>query len=574
MKNAIVECRGIHFSHRGSQDELFSGLDLSVKNGQFVTLMGCSGCGKTTLLNIMNGLLAPGKGHIINSAKYPVTIFQDRRLIPWISISGNIKFGARAKGITVSDEQVDEILSDVGLSAHIKWAYPKVLSGGMEQKVAFARALVCCPDMLFMDEPFSALDMETKRNLLFLVARYVQKQNASAILVTHDVAESCFLSDVLYEMQGLPAKVRMLTDISTPPLERDEDMIQAIIKTVIHKVRQKNTVNFENMAMCRMSGGLGKFIDFMTERKWRIAHVGQKKCPGFEKPPDCIVIDGNHADAKKLVRKYQDTLTRFLWVDTVPEGIKAARIQSRFDTIKNWWGWENLYADLINGMPKTRVKHIMIGHNWSYVETEKGAGLARTPCRGTEGPRTIPGAGLLEGKTVYDLAQGLTGTDDLLRSLAIAAIQCVHNARAKGRKGDSQWAFSLFRQMIGEKVSVGYCPCFSTIMPDLKVIEREPQAGHYTVEEGEVLLRNTDSLIVTAQTLMNGTLPRILFLAQGASTVLYGPTCPLSSVWERYGVRYACGVRVTHKKAMRQFVAQAGTMLMQDYMTEKITMEF
>lgn len=570
----MVECKNIHFSYGRSREGIFSGLDLSINAGQFVTLMGCSGCGKTTLLHIMNGLLSPCEGQITNSAKSSVTLFQDTRLIPWMTIGDNVKFGAREKGITISNEHVNEMLLQVGIPAHIKDAYPKVLSGGMEQRVAFARALACEPDMLFMDEPFSALDMVTRKDLAFRVASYVQEKKATAILVTHDVAEACFLSDVLYEMRGLPAKIKELTSIAKPALQRDETMIHTIVNTVMHKKRQKNSVDFERMATCKMGEDVEKFINFMIARMWHIVHVKQKKCPPMKKDPDCIVIDGCHPDAHKLVRRYEGARTRFLWLETAPQNMKSPRISCEFATLKNWWGWENLYADLIEDAPKSRIRHITIGHNWSYVETDKGAGLGRTPCRGTEGARTIAHAGSLEGKTVRDVAQGLLSDDDLLRSLAIAAIQCAYNTVAKGRSGEEQWGFSLFKYAVGEKVCIGNCPCVQHIIPDIKIIEREPQAGHYTVEEGEALLRSVDSLVVTAQTLMNGSLPRILFLAQGADIMLYGPTCPLSPIWERYGVRYACGVRVTNKTAMRQFVSQAGTMLMQHHMAEKITMEF
>ncbi len=570
----MIECKNIHFSYGSNREKIFSELNFCIETGQFVTFMGCSGCGKTTLLNIMNGLLSPYKGQITNLAKSSVTLFQDTRLIPWMTISNNVKFGAREKNILISDEDVNEMLQSVGIPTHIKDAYPKILSGGMEQRVAFARALACQPDMLFMDEPFSALDMITRKDLAYRVACYVQEKKATAIFVTHDVTEACFLSDILYEMRGVPAKIKKLTSISKPTLQRNETMIQTIVNTVMHKKRQKNSVEFERMATCKMGENLEKFIQFMEARMWRIIHVRQKRCPSIKKIPDCIVIDGKHPDAQKLIRIYEKEHTRFLYLNTTPKDIKASRIPCEFDAIKNWWGWENLYADLIEGATKSRVRHITIGHNWSYVETDKGAGLGRTPCRGTEGARTIANAGSLEGKTVRDLAQGLLSDDDLLRSLAIAAIQCVYNTADKGRTGESQWGFSLFKHSVGKKACIGYCPCSQHIIPDMKIIEREPKEGHYTVEEGETLLRSVDSLVVTAQTLMNGSLPRILFLAQGADIMLYGPTCPLSSVWDKYGIRYACGVRVTNKTAMRQFVSQAGTMLMQDKMAEKITMEF
>ena len=112
------------------------------------------------------------------------------------------------------------------------------------------------------------------------------------------------------------------------------------------------------------------------------------------------------------------------------------------------------------------------------------------------------------------------------------------------------------------------------VLPDIKIIELEPKLGQYNIKQGEKIVANTDYLIITAQTLMNGTLPRILFLAQGANITLIGPTAPLSNIWKKYGVNTVSGVRPTNNEKMQEFVAQAGTMLILDDRAEKITMEF
>ncbi len=134
--------------------------------------------------------------------------------------------------------------------------------------------------------------------------------------------------------------------------------------------------------------------------------------------------------------------------------------------------------------------------------------------------------------------------------------------------------FRLFKDASGEKVCVGNFPPATKIIPEIKIIEREPQEGQYSVEQGETLLQQADYVVVTAQALMNGSLPRILFLAQSAQIMVLGPTAPLAPILKKYGVRFVYGARVTNATAMRHFISQAGTMLLRENMAEKVTLEF
>ncbi len=199
MSNTVIQCRNVSFGYktvdingRKKIIPVFTSLDLSIAQGQVVTIMGHSGCGKTTILNLMNGLLAAQHGDIFITAKHPVTVFQDKRLIPWKTIGDNLYFGANEMGIKLSANDISDALVNVGLPAHIQDGYPKILSGGMQQRVALARALVCQPDVLFLDEPFSALDVNTKNDLMYRISNYISKANAAVVFVYAPIERSLF----------------------------------------------------------------------------------------------------------------------------------------------------------------------------------------------------------------------------------------------------------------------------------------------------------------------------------------------------------------------------------------------
>ena len=552
---------------------IFTNMNLTIETGKIITIMGRSGGGKTTILNLMNGLLKPTCGNIIVHAKRAATVFQNKRLIPWISIAENVRFGANEMGIQLSDDDVSDALLNVGISPHLKDAYPKILSGGMQQRIALARALVCKPDILFLDEPFSALDMVTKNDLMHRVSRYIRDNGATAVFVTHQIDEACLLSDEIFELRGFPAYLTKISEISLPRENRNENNIQRIKEDIMFKLRKENIAEFTKMASCKNSSAVDEFIEFLMKRHWKVCVISHNdNLP--EHTPDILVVVGSYQNVHTVLEKYSQERTRILWLDNKPDNIEIPNISNDFDTLKDWWGWENLYEDLIVDAPNTKIDEIVIGHNWSYVETKKGAGVGRTPCRGTEGARTLENAGDFVGKTIKELSQWLTSDDDLGRSVAIAALSSAYNYNAKGRTGETEWGFRLFKEAIGEKVCIGNFPPASKIIPDIKIVEREPKDGQYSVEEGEKLLQTADYVVVTAQTLMNGSLPRILFLAQNAQIMILGPTSPLSPVWKKYGVRYVCGMRVTDNVSMRHFTSQAGSMLMKDHMTEKVTIEF
>ncbi len=568
----------IHFAYP-NQSALFNGLSVSLEAGQVTTLMGRSGCGKSTLLNIMNGIFKPISGRIDTGGKICATIFQNQRLIPWLTIGQNIAFGAKSLKIKVSAEEISSTLLNVGLPESIQNAYPKILSGGMAQRVSLARAFICKPEILFMDEPFSALDHALKNDLMSRIVKFINQTKGYAFFVTHDLHEACQISNEVYEMSGFPATLKPVETIPIPPQKRDDAVIEKIIIQIKEKFRKSRVPNFTKYCFASSDENVQSYADEMKRRHWRAefiqddASFSQNERP-FEKRPDLIIIDGQHTDIETLLAYCQNQVTRFIFIKNTPALKNVTTISGTKESLQQWWGWEEIYKDLVADVPNTKIEAITIGHNWTYTQTQKSSGLARTPSRDTQGGRTVKDAGTLHQKTLRQLAEYLFSDDDLERSIGISAVNAYYNSIAKGHTEEHYWGFRPFRECVGSKVTIGHFPPATKILPDVKVIEREPKEGHYTTEEGEDLIPNADHLIITAQTLMNGSLPRILFLAQGANIMLLGPTTPLAPIWKKYGVRFACGIIPTHQQNMLNFISQAGTMLILDEQAQKMTIEY
>ena len=572
----MLNFSNIHFAYP-QQSDLFNGLSVSLDAGKVTTLMGRSGCGKSTLLNIMNGVLQPASGIIDTGDKICATIFQNQRLIPWLTVGQNVAFGAKSLNIKISVEEITSTLLNVGLPESIKDAYPKILSGGMAQRVSLARAFICKPEILFMDEPFSALDHALKHDLMTRIIKFINATKGYALFVTHDLDEACQISDVVYEMSGFPAIVKQVETIPIPPQKRDDAMIEKITTQIKEKFRRNRIPSFTKYCFVSSDDAVQNYIDEM--KHWKFEFVANdatfsKGHSPFEKRPDLIIIDGKHEHLETLLEYYQNQITRFLFIKNAPTLENLTTISGTLQSLRQWWGWEGIDKDLVADVPHTKIEAITIGHNWTYTQTKKSSGLARTPSRDTQGGRTVKDAGSLHQKTLRELAEYIFSNDDLERSIGISAINTYYNSIAKGYTEEHYWGFRPFRECVGLKVTIGNFPPAVKILPDVKIIEREPQEGHYTVEEGEELIPNADHLIITAQTLMNGSLPRILFLAQGANIMLLGPTTPLAPIWKKYGVHFACGIIPTHQQNMLNFISQAGTMLILDEQAQKMTIEY
>ena len=187
---------------------------LSVKQGEILAIVGGSGCGKSTLLRLIAGLDQPTAGSILLDGTTVLAprpeigvVFQEPRLMPWLTISKNVAFGIRHLPIEEQNQRVERVLERVGL-ATLSQRWPKELSGGQAQRVALARALVGQPEVLLLDEPYSALDTLTRHDLQEHLLKLWVDQRPTLILVTHDIEEALFLADRIVVLQPQPGRVK------------------------------------------------------------------------------------------------------------------------------------------------------------------------------------------------------------------------------------------------------------------------------------------------------------------------------------------------------------------------------
>jgi len=220
--------------------EAISNINLDVRSGEFISIVGASGCGKSTLLKMIVGLQKPTSGQIVlgnKEIKGPSIecgmIFQESRLLPWLTIEDNIKFGIHEK---LSKNEKKKIINQhidlVGLKGFEK-ALPSQLSGGMQQRVSIARALINRPGILLLDEPFGALDALTRINMQNEVLRIWKAEKTTMILVTHDIDESIYLGDRVVVMSSRPGKIKKTINIDLPrPRDRSSDEFIRIRKEI------------------------------------------------------------------------------------------------------------------------------------------------------------------------------------------------------------------------------------------------------------------------------------------------------------------------------------------------------
>ena len=212
------------FQHRRESIQVLDNINLHLEANEFVCLVGPSGCGKSTLLNIVAGLIPPSSGEVqVDGVIVPGPgpdrgmVFQSYTLFPWLTVANNIGFGLRLRGLSKADckDRVDYYLDVIGLTRFAK-AYPKQLSGGMKQRVAIARALANEPEVLLMDEPFGALDAQTKEQLQAFFLELWEQTHITVCMITHDVEEAIFLSQRIYVMGAHPGCIRTQVAIDLP----------------------------------------------------------------------------------------------------------------------------------------------------------------------------------------------------------------------------------------------------------------------------------------------------------------------------------------------------------------------
>jgi len=217
-------------------------IKLTVKDGEFVTILGPSGCGKTTLLRIIAGLETYTSGtltlngqSIMGPGPKRGMVFQEYSLFPWKTVLGNVMFGLLMQGSPQEDakKKAGEYLDLVGLS-DFKNSYPYELSGGMKQRVAIARALAGEPEVILMDEPFGALDAQTRNNLQNELLRIWQEEKRTIIFVTHSVDEAVFLSDRIVILSKNPGTIKKEIQMTIPrPRDRTRPEENAVRNEVL-----------------------------------------------------------------------------------------------------------------------------------------------------------------------------------------------------------------------------------------------------------------------------------------------------------------------------------------------------
>jgi NitT/TauT family transport system ATP-binding protein len=251
IRNVSVE----YITARAGKTTALKDINLTVGRGEFVCIVGTSGCGKTTLLKAIDGLVPITRGAIeVNgkNVKGPgrdrAVVFQAPSLLPWRSVEGNIKYGLEMQGrarSAQSKEKVKELIRLVGLEGFEK-SFPSELSGGMQQRANLARALAVDPDVLLLDEPFAALDAQTREVMQEELLRVWERTQKTAVFITHQIDEAVYLADRVVVMTARPGRVREIIDIDLPrprslQLKRDPKFVEYLdrIWTLIEEEGRK-----------------------------------------------------------------------------------------------------------------------------------------------------------------------------------------------------------------------------------------------------------------------------------------------------------------------------------------------
>jgi ABC-type nitrate/sulfonate/bicarbonate transport system ATPase subunit len=222
---ALLEASGVSFRYEGpTPTRALEELDLTVRENEFLAVLGPVGCGKTTLLRIFAGFLRPTTG-TVRCTGAPVNgpspergyVLQEAAIFPWMTVRENVEFGLLARGLPSSARRAvsDELLDLIGLSAFAA-AFPKELSSGMSKMVEVARVLATDPSILLLDEPFGALDAQTRTTMQDALARLWEQKRKTVLLVTHDAEEALYLADRIDVLTPRPGRVKAQFTVDIP----------------------------------------------------------------------------------------------------------------------------------------------------------------------------------------------------------------------------------------------------------------------------------------------------------------------------------------------------------------------
>ena len=263
-KSPILQAKNIvkHFDHDGEPMLALDGINLDVQEGDFVCLVGPSGCGKSTFLNIIAGLEKPDAGEILLSGKQIsghdskiIMVFQEGALFPWLKVIDNVEFGLKMTGMPKDERhQISQRYLEMMQLSKFANSYIHQLSTGMKQRVAIARALAMDPDILLMDEPFAALDSQTRDMLMVELQLIWQRTKKTILFVTHNVSESVILGDRVEIFKHRPSKIKreIKIDYRRPRLVEDQNLLQyqhEILSELKDEIKESMHEGFEDLEL-------------------------------------------------------------------------------------------------------------------------------------------------------------------------------------------------------------------------------------------------------------------------------------------------------------------------------------